>query len=96
MAFGPGVALRGTVERATPILMVSIVTALAVLPFAAFGSRPGHEILGPMAWVVLGGLATATLYSLCIVPALYARFGANAVSEATEEDDLAAAHQLAV
>jgi Cu/Ag efflux pump CusA len=94
--FGPGLALRGTRDRAAPILMVSIVTGLAVLPFAASGSRPGHEILNPMAMVILGGLVTATLYALCVVPALYSRFGTSAVPDAGEEEDLHAAHQMAV
>jgi Cu/Ag efflux pump CusA len=86
--FGPELARRGTRQRATPILMAAIVTAVAVLPFAVFGTRPGHEILGPMAIVILGGLVTATLYSLCVVPVLYARFGAGAMPDAIDDEDL--------
>ena len=85
---GPDLVLQGTLERAAPILMTAIVTAAAVLPFAVSGAKPGHEILGPMAAVILGGLFTATLYTLCVVPALYARFGASVQSEAVEDDDL--------
>ena len=94
-AFGPELVRHGTQERATPILMVAIVTALAVLPLAVFGARPGHEILGPTAVVILGGLVTATLYALCVVPVLYARFGVDAIPEADDEEDVNAAQQMA-
>ena len=86
--FGPEVVLHGTRERATPILTATIVTALAMVPFALFGTRPGQEILGPMAVVILGGLITATLYTLCVVPVLYARFGAGAMPDALDEENL--------
>lgn len=92
--FGPELALRGIRERATPAWTVTIATALAVLPFAVFGLEPGLEIAGPMAVVILGGLATAALYSLYIVPSLYARFGADAMPEAVEEYDSHAIQQL--
>jgi Cu/Ag efflux pump CusA len=88
MSFGPELAAQGIRERATPILVSTIVTGAAVLPFAIFGARPGFEILGPMALVILGGLVTSTLYSLCVVPALYAWFGAGVVSEAAEDEEL--------
>jgi Cu/Ag efflux pump CusA len=39
------------------------------------GTIPGHELLQPMAVVVLGGLVTATLLNLFVTPALYLRFG---------------------
>ena len=41
-----------------------------------------------MAMVILGGLVTSTLYTLCIVPALYSRFGAGAMPDAIEDEDL--------
>ena len=53
-----------------------------------FGARPGHEALGPLAVVILGGLVTAAVYTLGIVPALYARFGAGAMSDAVTDEDL--------
>jgi Cu/Ag efflux pump CusA len=39
------------------------------------GQIPGNEIEHPMAIVIFGGLITATLLNLFIVPALYLRFG---------------------
>ena len=38
------------------------------------GNLPGHEIEHPMAVVIMGGLITATLMNLFVVPSLYLRF----------------------
>jgi CzcA family heavy metal efflux pump len=77
-ATSPELVLRGTKERFVPIAMTAIATALAFLPFAVSGGSAGHEILQPMAVVVLGGLVTASLVNLLVVPSLYLRFGADA------------------
>ena len=42
-----------------------------------FASGPGSEIQRPLAIVVIGGLITATLLTLFILPILYRRFGAG-------------------
>ncbi len=73
--FGPALVLRGARERLAPILMTAGATALALVPLAAAGDLPGHEIEHPMAIVILGGLVTSTLLNLFVVPALYLRFG---------------------
>jgi Cu/Ag efflux pump CusA len=75
MKFGPELAIRGAVERLSPIMMTALATALAVVPLVMAGSIPGHEIEHPMAVVILGGLVTSTLLNLFIVPSLYLRFG---------------------
>ena len=92
MSFGPELVKHGIGDHAAPILMTALLTVAALLPFAFFGARVGHEVLGPLAVVIMGGLVTATLYSLCVVPALYARFGAGAMPDAVEADDLEAGH----
>jgi Cu/Ag efflux pump CusA len=74
-AFGPALVLRGAKERLAPILMTASATALALVPLAIAGSIPGHEIEHPMAVVILGGLVTATLLNLFVLPSLYLRFG---------------------
>jgi Cu/Ag efflux pump CusA len=74
--FGAALVGRATQERAAPILMSSLVTALVFLPFALAGSIPGLEFAHPMALIVLGGLTTATPLALVGVPALYLLFGA--------------------
>ena len=42
------------------------------------GSRPGLEVVHPMAVVILGGLVTTTFLSLFVLPALYLRYAAPA------------------
>ncbi len=66
--------IRGSSERLTPVLMTAIVTALGLLPLAV-GRGAGREIEGPMAMVILGGLATSTALNLLVLPALALRFG---------------------
>jgi Cu/Ag efflux pump CusA len=73
--FGPGLVLRGALERLSPILMTSLATALALVPLVVAGEIPGHEIEYPLAIVILGGLVTSTLLNLFVVPSLYLRFG---------------------
>jgi len=67
-------ALRGAEERLTPVLLTALLTAFALLPVALQLHEPGHEIEGPMAVVILGGLVSSTLVSLLLVPPLAARW----------------------
>jgi CzcA family heavy metal efflux pump len=73
--FGPELVIRGARERLSPILMTALATGLAILPLVVTGDIPGHEIEHPMAVVIVGGLATSTLFSLLVIPSLYLRFG---------------------
>jgi Cu/Ag efflux pump CusA len=73
--WGLEAALRGASERLVPILMTAIVTALGLLPLAIGSGEPGREIEGPMAVVILGGLATSTILNLLILPTLALRYG---------------------
>jgi len=75
--FGPGLVMRGSRERLSPILMTALATGLAFLPFVLFGNIPGHEIVRPMSIVIIGGLVTSTWFNLFAMPALYLRFGAS-------------------
>jgi len=72
--FGPGLVIRAAQERLVPILMTVLATGLALVPLVVTGSIPGQEIEHPMAVVILGGLGTATLLNLFVVPPLYLRF----------------------
>ena len=74
LPWGRDTVLRGARERLGPILMTALVTALALLPLALGSGDPGREIEGPMAIVILGGLATSTLLSLVVLPVLAYRF----------------------
>lgn len=68
-------AIRGAKERVAPILMTALVTALGLLPLALTQQAPGNAIEGPMAIVILGGLATSTILNLLVMPALALRYG---------------------
>jgi Cu/Ag efflux pump CusA len=73
--FGPRLVIRGASERLSPIMMTALATALALVPLALYGNRPGQEIEYPMAIVILGGLATSTLLNLFVLPVLYLSIG---------------------
>lgn len=74
--FSRELVLLGSRERVTPIVITVLVTGLFLLPIAASGNIPGHEVLFPAAVVMLGGMLTSTLLNLFALPALYLRFGA--------------------
>ncbi|NOV32493.1 efflux RND transporter permease subunit [Methylomonas sp. ZR1] len=67
--------IRGAQERLPAILMTALVTALAMLPIAIGSDNPGREIMGPMAAIIIGGLASSTLLNLLLLPAILQRYG---------------------
>jgi Cu/Ag efflux pump CusA len=67
--------VRGARDRLAPVLMTALVTALGLAPIALAWGLPGSEIEGPMALVILGGLATSTTLNLLFLPVLFRRFG---------------------
>ncbi len=67
-------SMRGAQERLTPVMLTAMLTGLALLPVALQLHQPGHEIEGPMAVVILGGLVSSTLVSLLLIPPLAARW----------------------
>jgi Cu/Ag efflux pump CusA len=73
--FGPQLVLQGAKDRLAPILMTASATGLALVPLVLAGPIPGNEIEHPLAVTILGGLVTATLLNLFVLPSLYLRFG---------------------
>jgi CzcA family heavy metal efflux pump len=73
--FGPQLVLQGAKDRLAPIMMTALATGLALVPLVIAGTVPGHEIEHPLAVTILGGLLTATLLNLFVLPSLYLRFG---------------------
>ncbi len=67
--------IRGSKERLPSILMTAMVTALAMLPIAIDSDNPGREIMGPMAAIIIGGLASSTILNLLILPSVMFYFG---------------------
>ena len=63
--------ILGSADRLNPILMTALASALALIPLAMGGDKPGNEIQSPMAIVILGGLVTSTLLNLIVIPAVY-------------------------
>jgi cobalt-zinc-cadmium resistance protein CzcA len=62
--------LRGASERLRPVLMTGIVASLGLLP-AALKHSIGSDVQRPLATVVVGGLVSATLLTLVLLPAIY-------------------------
>ncbi len=83
--WGLDTAVEGASDRLTPILMTSLVTALGVLPLALGMNEPGREIEGPMALVILGGLASSLALNLLVLPTLAVRYGRFAALAARDE-----------
>jgi len=63
---------RGTLIRLRPVLMTGLVAGLGFIPMA-FNTGTGAEVQRPLATVVVGGLITATILTLFVVPSLYYR-----------------------
>lgn len=68
------VIIHSTKERVVPVLMTSIVTGLALVPFILGASTPGKEFLAPLAIVITGGLVTSTITSLLFIPIILNKF----------------------
>lgn len=61
---------RGTKIRLRPVLMTASVASLGFLPMA-LATSAGAEVQKPLATVVIGGLISATLLTLIVLPCLY-------------------------
>lgn len=64
------IILKGTKVRIRPVLMTAMVASLGFMPMA-LSSNAGAEVQKPLATVVIGGLVSATLLTLLILPVLY-------------------------
>ncbi|PRY41987.1 cobalt-zinc-cadmium resistance protein CzcA [Spirosoma oryzae] len=61
---------QGTAVRFRPVVMTAAVASLGFLPMA-LSSSAGAEVQKPLATVVIGGLVSATLLTLVVLPVLY-------------------------
>lgn len=93
--WGLDTMIAGTAERLVPILMTALVTAFGLLPVAIATGTAGREIEGPMALVILGGLATSTVLNLLVLPILALRYGRFEAAVAAEEEDVVGKRSLA-
>jgi cobalt-zinc-cadmium resistance protein CzcA len=67
------IVLTGTKIRLRPVIMTAMVASLGFLPMALSNSA-GAEVQKPLATVVIGGLVSATLLTLLVLPVLYLYF----------------------
>lgn len=65
--------LQGAVSRLRPVVMTALMAMLGLLP-AALSTSIGSETVKPFAVVIIGGLISATLLTLTMLPALYRNF----------------------
>ncbi len=76
-------ARRGALERLRPVLMTAITTGLGLTPLLV-AAGTGSEVQRPLAVVVTGGLLSATVLTLLVLPALYPWFTSKGTGPATD------------
>jgi cobalt-zinc-cadmium resistance protein CzcA len=73
------IIIQATQVRLRPVLMTASVASLGFLPMA-ISTGAGAEVQRPLATVVIGGLITATLLTLMVLPSLYLLFETKKVN----------------
>ncbi len=73
---------RAAELRLRPVLMTALVASLGFIPMA-LSTEPGSEVQRPLATVVIGGLISATLLTLFVLPVLYGWFGSSLKGKTT-------------
>lgn len=76
------VVMQGARQRLRPVLMTASITGFGLIPLL-LASGPGSEIQRPLAIVVVGGLVSATLLTLVLLPCLFRRFGVAPIAPTT-------------
>lgn len=80
---------QGSMQRLRTVLMTAMLAALGLLPMA-LSHDIGSETQRPLAIVIIGGLITATLLTLVVLPALYVSWFGNEKKAAAEDGPVAA------
>ncbi|WP_111977512.1 CusA/CzcA family heavy metal efflux RND transporter [Algibacillus agarilyticus] len=75
----PKAVFEGATSRLRPVLMTAITSALGLIPML-MSDGVGAEIQRPLASVIVGGLITATLLTLFVLPVLYSRFSKKKIA----------------
>jgi len=76
--------------RLRPVLMTALVASLGFVPMA-LSTAPGSEVQRPLATVVIGGLISATVLTLFVLPVIYAWLGGSARAAEPAATDIAGA-----
>lgn len=83
---GDEAALHAGPRRLRPVMMTSLTTILGLLPMA-LGIGSGNEMYKPLATAILGGLSVSTLFTLVVVPTIYAAIRNKFPLKSYEEKD---------
>lgn len=83
--------VEGALTRLRPVIMTALVASLGFVPMA-LATGTGAEVQKPLATVVIGGLISATILTLLILPVLYMRFGSRPQPAEKPMPEVAAAH----
>jgi CzcA family heavy metal efflux pump len=86
-AFGTELIVSAARERLAPVAMTTLTAGLVSVAVLILGSRPGLELLHPIAVVFVGGLITTVALNVLVLPVLYARFGVSRAAEREEAGD---------
>ena len=74
------VVSQGALRRFRPVMMTASITGFGLIPLL-LATGPGSEIQRPLAIVVIGGLVSATMLTLILLPILFQRYGVPAPDE---------------
>ncbi len=77
--------IKGTKERIRPIFLTASTDILGFLPMA-ISTSSGAEVQRPLATVVIGGMLTASILTLVIIPILYSLVEARAERKTLKSD----------
>jgi cobalt-zinc-cadmium resistance protein CzcA len=78
---------QGSMQRLRTVLMTAMLAALGLLPMA-LSHDIGSETQRPLAIVIIGGLITATLLTLVVLPALYVSWFGKGKAAAEDEPEV--------
>jgi len=80
--------VEGASARLRPVLMTALVASLGLFPLV-FATGVGAEVQRPMATVVVGGLVTATILTLLVLPSLYYLWNQGRPQPVSDKQDFA-------
>ena len=75
----------GAADRLRPVMMTALVASIGFIPMA-IATSIGAEVQRPLATVVIGGLITATIMTLYLLPLLYRWFNPPDLTGMQERD----------
>jgi cobalt-zinc-cadmium resistance protein CzcA len=87
--------VEGAMTRLRPVAMTALVASLGFVPMA-LATGTGAEVQRPIATVVIGGLISATLLTLLVLPALYTLFGGDKAAKGKLDDGAAASDAASI